>query len=127
MFDIRFICSEVFWLMLIFGLSVSFWNFLDVFWAKLVNSRSVTGFHLFGGDSLYVFMILNLLATLAFVEIRWYLLAIYLIVDLTCIIAPRYFIYQQLKKLGIPTPVEFSDAMEQIAAMRESIRKVSNH
>lgn len=116
MFDLRFICGELFWLLLIFGLSVSFWNFLDVFWTKLISSRSVTGFDLFGSDSLYIFMVLNLLAVLAFVEIRWYLMFIYLTVDLTCIIAPRYFIYQQLKKLGIPTPVEFSDAMERISA-----------
>ena len=96
MFDVRFLCGELFWILLIFGLSVSFWNFLDVFWTALVKSRNIQGFYLFGADSLYVFMVLNLLATIAFPDIRYYLMFIYLIVDLVCIILPRYLIYKNV-------------------------------
>lgn len=94
MFDVRFLCGELFWILLIFGLSGSFWNFLDSFWVALIKSRNVQGFCLFGADSLYVFMMLNLLATVAFTDIRYYLMFIYLTVDLICIILPRYLIYK---------------------------------
>ncbi len=96
MFDLRFLCGEAFWLLLVLGLSITFWNFLDTLWSQLVHSKYVKTFDLFGGDSLQIFVALNIFGTIAFPDFRTYLAFIYFVVDLICIIVPRYLIYKNV-------------------------------
>jgi len=96
MLDVRFLCNEAFWVLLVLGLSITFWNFLDSFWTQLVKSKYVRSFDLFGGDSLQIFAILNILASIAFYDFRSYLALIYFVIDLVCIILPRYLIYKKV-------------------------------